>query len=95
MFINLEMWKKNQIDRYKKNQEVEHVFEEKEYFIIIFDKNMKDINYKIKKNIIFDRQSLITKIFDMSNITQLHNKLNKKIYKELHQKFDKYLFLYV
>jgi hypothetical protein len=53
---------------------------------------MKILNFKIFKEDIKNRQDLITEFFHITNIYELNSKLNKRIYKELLFKFNRFIF---
>jgi hypothetical protein len=89
---NLNAWQKLQLEKYKNKSDHEYIFEDNESFTILFDKNMKIFNYKIFKEDIKNRQDLITEFFHITNIYELNSKLNKRIYKELLFKFNRFIF---
>jgi hypothetical protein len=81
-----------QLEKYKNKSDHEYIFEDNESFTILFDKDMKIFNYKIFKEDIKNRQDLITEFFHITNIYELNSKLNKRIYKELLFKFNRFIF---
>jgi hypothetical protein len=89
---NLNAWQKLQLEKYKNKSDHEYIFEDNESFTILFDKDMKIFNYKIFKEDIKNRQDLITEFFHITNIYELNSKLNKRIYKELLFKFNRFIF---
>jgi hypothetical protein len=89
---NLNAWQKLQLEKYKNKSDHEYIFEDNESFTILFDKDMKILNFKIFKEDIKNRQDLITEFFHITNIYELNSKLNKRIYKELLFKFNRFIF---
>ncbi|RXK01219.1 hypothetical protein CRU98_01860 [Arcobacter sp. CECT 8986] len=92
MYINLKLWKELQQKKLFNNNDVEYIYEDAECFNIVFDKDMKEVNYKIFKEDINNKQDLFSEFFHVSKIKEIHFRLNECIYKELLYKLNRHRF---
>jgi hypothetical protein len=91
MTRNLESWKTHQKKMFAINKNVEYIYVNEESFNIVFDKNMKELNFYIFKDDINNRQDLIAEFFNVSKIKEIHSRLNDNLYRELYSKLTKYI----
>jgi hypothetical protein len=85
---NLNAWQKLQLEKYKNKSDHEYIFEDNESFTILFDKDMKILNFKIFKEDIKNRQDLITefiKSFYLNSIDLFFNLLIFKFFTNINQ----------